>query len=346
MTESLYGPSEASGLWIVLEVDGGSLVGVSRELLGRGRELADAAGETLTGLILGHDLDHAAVEALAWGADRVLLADDPRLDPYTTDAHAAMVAGVVAERRPDIMLFGATPNGRDLAGRLAVRLRTGLTADCTGLALEPDTGLLLGEVVGFGGGIVATIKCERHRPQMATVRPGVFQARAVAAMPSGAGADARIERVPVLLSHGDLRTQVVERHVGAAADITQAERIVVVGGGTGGNLGPARELADALGAEIGATRVAVDAGWVEPTRMIGQTGSAVRPRLAVLCGVSGAMQFTVGIQEADTVIAVNSDPDAPVFDDADFGIVGDVQEAIPRLVAAVREIDAGREGRR
>jgi electron transfer flavoprotein alpha subunit len=263
----------------------------------------------------------------------VLLAADPGLSPYTTDAHAAVVGTAVQLGKPDILLLGATANGRDLAGRLAVRLRTGLTADCTDLALEKGTGLLLGEVVGFGGGIVATIKCEHHRPQMATVRPGVFTAPQPIHSRRG-----EIAHLPVDLSAIDRRTRVEQRVLGRGTDITKADVIVVAGGGTAGNLALVDELATLLDAEVGATRVAADAGWVDHDRMIGQTGSVTRPKLALLCGVSGAMQFTVGIEDAETVVAINLDDGAPVFEAADYGIAGDLFQVLPPLVAEVRAV--------
>jgi electron transfer flavoprotein alpha subunit len=326
-----YGPDEASGIWLYLEHEEGELLGISRELIGKGRELARQLRVPVTGLLLGTDLGSLAREAIQRGADHVLLGEDAALSPYTTDAHADVVAAAVRLGKPDILLLGATSNGRDLAGRLAVRLRTGLTADCTGLALDDESGLLLGEVVGFGGGIVATIQCPEHRPQMATVRPGAFIAPELNHTRRG-----QIDHLPVEFGRTPSRTRVLDRVLGGGVDITKADAVVVAGGGTDGDLHLVEELAALLGAEIGATRVAVDAGWVERTRMIGQTGSVTRPKLVVLCGVSGAMQFTVGIDEADTVVAINVDGDAPIFDVADYGITGDLQQVLPPLVEELR----------
>ncbi|MEE8422746.1 MAG: electron transfer flavoprotein subunit alpha/FixB family protein [Dehalococcoidia bacterium] len=335
MTESLYGPDEAQGVWLYLEHDDGMLDAVSRELLGKGRELSRALHAPLTGMLLGRSVVSAAGEAVAWGADRVVMAQDPLLEPYTTDAHAQIAMQLVATAKPDVLLLSATPNGRDLAGRLAVRLRTGLTADCTDLAIEEETGLLLGEVVGFGGGIVATIKCERHRPQMATVRPGVF----AAADPDPARRGA-IDDVPVDLDQSTLRVRVVEREVQRGASIADAELLVVGGAGTGGDFALLEELATALGAELGVTRVAVDAGWASHERQVGQTGYVTRPKLAIVCGASGAQQFTVGIDQAETVLAVNADADAPIFDSADYSVVGDLFDILPPLVEEVRGAQA------
>lgn len=331
MIPSVYGPDDASGLLVHLEDERGGLAGVSRELLAKGHELAAATGVPLTGLLIGHAVGDVVESAVAAGADRVIVAEDPRLTPFTVEAHTAVVEAVVREETPDVLLFGATPDGRDLAGRLAVRFRTGLTADCTDLTLEEGSGLLLGEVAGFGGGIVATIRCERHRPQMVTVRPGVF----VAATPDPS------RRGEVLHHCAELdgvarHTRVLERSMGERVDVTAAERLVVAGGGAGGCLDGVRELTALIGAELGATRVAADAGWVGHERMIGQTGSSARPKVAILCGVSGAMQFTVGIDEAETIVAINSDAAAPVFEVADYGIVGEVEEVVPALVDALR----------
>ncbi len=331
MTASDYGPSEASGVWLYLEQEESLLEGVSRELLGKGRELADELNVPLTGMLLGRSALGVAQDAIAHGADVVLSAENPLLEPYTTEAHSRVATDMIRDGRPDILLFGATPNGRDLAGRLAVRLRTGLTADCTDLVLESESGLLLGEVVGFGGGIVATIKCAQHRPQMATVRPGVFAAPAPDSSRSGS-----IQDVPVSLAETDLRTRVVEREIRKSTGIGDAELLVVGGAGTGGEFGLLEELAAAIGAELGVTRVAVDAGWASHERQVGQTGYVTRPKLAIVCGVSGAQQFTVGIDEAETVVAVNADGDAPILDAADYCVVGDLFQVLPPLIEELR----------
>ena len=338
MIEPSYPPEQASGLWVYLEHEEGRLEGVSLELLGQGRRLADQAGQRLTALLLGDKVGPLADEAIGYGADAVLLAEHPLLEPYTTDPCTSVVASLVLERKPDIFLLGATANGRDLAGRLAVRLRTGLTADCTGLEMDKDSGLLLAEVTGFGHGILATIQCPRHRPQIATVRPGVFPRPAADAARQG-----HTERVPVELSEEDHRVQVLRRSLGRGVDISQAERLVVGGRGAQGDFALLRRLARLLKADIGATRVAVDSGWAGHDRMIGQTGSFTRPKLAIVCGVSGAMQFTVGIQDAQTIVAINSDPDAPIFDMADYCIADDLFQVLPPFIEALeKEKGAGK----
>jgi electron transfer flavoprotein alpha subunit len=249
------------------------------------------------------------------------------------------MADLVAERRPDVLLLAATPDGRDLAGRLAVRLRTGLTADCTDLRINESTGLLMGEVTGFGQGILATIECPEHRPQMATVRPGVF-----ASSEPDASRNGTIEKVSVSLSEADAPVRVRRRSLRRTVDITQAERLIVAGRGMGGDLAAVKRLASLLNAEIGGTRVAADEGWVSHERMIGQTGSITHPKLAVVCGVSGAFQFTVGIEDADTVIAINSDQDAPIFDVADYCVVDDVSRILPALIEGLEKEKVGGSG--
>jgi electron transfer flavoprotein alpha subunit len=332
MIDPLYSSDQASGLWIYVEHSDAAIEGVSLELLGHGRKLAEELDQRLTAVIAGGDVEPLAEQAIAFGADDVLLAEHPLLDPYTTETHTKLIAALAVDRRPDIFLLGASANGRDLAGRLAVRLRTGLTADCTDLEIDPESCLLLGEVTGFGQGILATITCPHHRPQMATVRPGVFE-RPVAD-PARAG---NVERVEANLAEADAPIRVVRQSKGRAVDITQAERIVIGGRGTEGDFALLRRLARLLKADLGASRVAVDQGWIGHDRMVGQTGSVTHPKLAVVCGVSGAMQFTVGIQDSDTVVAINSDPEAPIFEAADYCVANDLFEVVPPLIRALEK---------
>jgi electron transfer flavoprotein alpha subunit len=339
MIDPFYGPRDAKGIWVHLEHEDGALESVSLEILGRARELADECHQPVTAVLLGSGNQVLASEAISLGADEVIVAADPLLCPYTTNPHAKVMADLVAERRPDVLLLAATPDGRDLAGRLAVRLRTGLTADCTDLRINESTGLLMGEVTGFGQGILATIECPEHRPQMATVRPGVF-----ASSEPDASRNGTIEKVSVSLSEADAPVRVRRRSLRRTVDITQAERLIVAGRGMGGDLAAVKRLASLLNAEIGGTRVAADEGWVSHERMIGQTGSITHPKLAVVCGVSGAFQFTVGIEDADTVIAINSDQDAPIFDVADYCVVDDVSRILPALIEGLEKEKVGGSG--
>lgn len=339
MVESLYPAKDAHGIWVYLEHTDGHLEGVSLELLGRARTLADATGEQLTALLLSADGSALAEQAVGYGADEVLLVPHPALSVYTTLPAARVVADLVAQRRPSILLLGATVNGRDLAGRLAVRLRTGLTADCTDLLVDEATGLLSGEVTGFGQGILATIQCPDTRPQMATVRPGVFARPVFDSARSG-----RTEVIAVDIPEEDQHVRVLRQSSRRSADITQAERLVIGGRGMQGDMALLRRLAKALKADVGATRVAVDQGWIGHDRMVGQTGSVTRPKLAFVCGASGAMQFTVGIQESEAVVAINSDPEAPIFEAADYCIADDVFQVLPQLIEALDREKAGRKG--
>ena len=329
-------PSEvdlASDVWVFIEEHAGDVMAVSWELLTEGRRLADDLDEDLVALVIGEDVDDVADEALERGADRVLVADDPVFEPYRADPYGTQFREMVEERMPGIVLIGGTHTGRDFAGRVAVPAHAGLTADVTELDVDED-GQLLARRPAFGGNVLATIICPEHRPQMATVRAGVFEA----ADPdpdriAGSDADDRIESVEVYVEEADAITEVLERDVGERADITDADRLVAVGGGVEGNLEPAIELAEALDAEVAASRKAVDEGWIEGARQVGQTGKTVRPDLYVALGISGAVQHVEGMNDAGTVIAVNNDPNAPIFDHADYGIVGDLFEIAPQLAA-------------
>lgn len=331
MATSLYGASEArNSIWVWLEQREGALQRVSLELLGKGRELADTAGWELAGLLLCGQAGSLAEEAFAYGADTVWLVEHPLLETFTVEAYTAAAFQALLEGKPNVFLCGATANGRDLAGRLAVRLRTGLTADCTDLRIR-EGGVLVGEVTGFGGGVLALIEAPQHFPQMATVRPNVFPLGRRDAARSGV-----VRRVSVHLQEDLVLTRVVERVAGKGADITQAPVLVVGGRGIQGRFDMLRDLADLLGGEVGATRPPVDSGQIERERQIGQTGVVCRPKVAIVCGASGAFQFVVGIQDAETVIAINSDPEAPIFEFSDYGVVGDVQQIVPLLIEELR----------
>jgi electron transfer flavoprotein alpha subunit len=335
MVASNYSADEAQeAIWVFLERSNGALAGVSLELLGKGRQLADQAGWPLVGLLMGSKLDKPAGQAIAHGADEVWLADHELLDTFTVDAYTHVAQQALQQGKPSILLLGATHDGRDLAGRLAVRLRTGLNADCTNLRLDPESGVLTSEVSGFGGGVLALLEIPAHRPQMATVRPGVF--------PTGEPEKGRKgERVAFdfKLKPDQIQTKVVERVVGEGVDLTQAPVLVCGGRGVEGDFAMLRELAEQLGGDVGATRPPVDEGHIERERQVGQTGVVCRPKVALALGISGAFHFVVGIQEADLVVAVNTDAEAPIFDFTDYCLVGDVHKIIPALIEAMREAE-------
>jgi electron transfer flavoprotein alpha subunit len=335
MTDSRYSPSEANPcIWVFLEHSQGTLAPVSLELLAKGRELADGIGWQLVGLLMGHGVAPLVKQAITHGADQVILAEHSLLEHFTVDGYTQVAFQAVMTHKPDVFLLGATPDGRDLAGRLAVRLRTGLNADCSDLHLDPKTGILVSEVSGFGGGVLALIEMRHHRPQMATVRPGVFPPPEADASRSG-----QVIRFPVELSANNIHTRIVEQVTGDTVDLTQVPVIVAGGRGITGRFDLLRELADLLGGEVGATRPPVDEGHIPRERQIGQTGVVCRPKVALCCGISGAFHFLVGVQQAEVIIAINNDPQAPIFEQADYCIVGDALQIVPALVSAMKAME-------
>jgi electron transfer flavoprotein alpha subunit len=333
MVASLYSVEEENQtIWVYLEHEETELAGISLELLAKGRQLADQAAWQLVGLLPGHQVERLAATAFAQGADQVWLIEHSLLEHFTVEAYTQAAYQAILQGKPSILLYGATPNGRDLAGRLAVRLRTGLNADCTGLRLNRQSGVLVSEVSGFGGGILALIESPRHRPQMATVRPGVFSAQ-----PGDPNRQGELVRLAIELDEGLVSTRLIERVVGQGIDLTRAPGLVAGGRGVDGDFELLRELAGLLEGEVGATRPPVDEGQIERERQVGQTGVVCSPEIAICCGISGAFHFVVGIEKAGTVIAINSDPDAPIFDYADYCIVGDVHQIVPALVAVLKQ---------
>lgn len=328
---------EYEDVWVFVEQHDGEVASVSWELLAEGRALADEKDEALVALVFGEDGSEIAEEAIARGADRSLLAEDEVFEPYRADPYGEQFRALVEARKPDIVLIGGTHTGRDFAGRVAVPADAGLTADCTELAIGEE-GLLLARRPTFEGTAMATIKCPDHRPQMATVRAGVFD-------PADPDPDRNgdIEAVDVVVEESDTVSRVLEREVGDVTDITDADVLVAAGGGCEGDVAPVRELAAELGGELAASRKAVDEGWVEPARQVGQTGKTVRPELYVACGISGAIQHLEGMNDSDTVIAINTDPNAPIFEHADYAIVGDLFEVTPTLTELARDGDLKQE---
>lgn len=325
-------------VWVVCELRDGLPARVSLELLSKAVDLAPALGGGVAAVVAGHGVGAAVDEVVRHGADVVLVADDAALDPYRAEPHARVVADLATARGPSAVLFGATTTGRDLAPRVAAMLDTGLAADCTDLAVAPWArrgvrfDALLHQIrPAMAGGVLATCVCPEARPQMATVRPGVFELRA-------APRDARIEAVTVALAPSDGRVTIVDRQI-STADVGLADADVVIAGGAGCDASAwhlVEELAEAVGGRVAASRGAVEAGLAPRALQVGQTGTTVHPRLYVACGISGALQHTVGMRTARTVVAVDRDPDAFIFRLAHFGIVADVREALPPLAAALR----------
>ena len=328
--------ADYKGVWVFAEQREGELQKVSLELLGEGRRQADKLGVKLTALLLGDNVAHLADELAKHGADEVLVAEDKNLAHYTTDAYTKVICDLANERKPGILFVGATFIGRDLGPRVAARLNTGLTADCTSIDVEVENGDLLATRPAFGGNLMATIACPDHRPQMATVRPGVFE------KDNTNGADCKIEKVAVQLSDSDVRTKVLETVKTAKdiVDISEAKIIVAGGRGVGSkeNFDLVKELAEALGGVVAGSRAAVEKGWVENAYQVGQTGKTVKPTIYVACGISGAIQHVAGMQDSEVIIAINKDETAPIMQVADYGIVGDLKKVIPELIAQVKAI--------
>jgi electron transfer flavoprotein alpha subunit len=326
--------SAYQGVWFWVEQFRGQACSISWEMAGKGRELADELGTTLTACVLGEAVEHIAQEAICYGADRVFLVDDPTLSVYRTNPYAAVLVDLVQRYKPEVFILGASSRGRDLAGSVATQLRTGLTADCTELTIDPDTRLLRQTRPAFGGNIMATIICPHHRPQMATVRHRVFEMPEI--VPSCQG---QIVRHGAIMGEDEIASKVVDFITQeGGVNLTDAKVIVSGGRGVGGPEGfdPVCELAEVLGGALGSSRAAVDAGWIPYAHQVGQTGRTVRPDLYIACGISGAIQHLAGMKTSSCIVAINTDPEAPIFQVAHYGIVGDLFEVVPALIEQFR----------
>lgn len=328
--------AEWSGIMIYAEYRHGKVAPVSFELLGIGRELADQQKVPLSAVLLGSGLDNAARDLVAYGADIVYQVDDPALEYFTDEIYGNILEDVVRERKPEVVLAGATAIGRSFIPLVATSLATGLTADCTQLAIRPEDGVLLQTRPAFGGNIMATIECPHTRPQMATVRPRVMKAAPCDPERKGEIINYRPKserlqsRVRVLQNVLEEQDQV---------NITEGEIIVAGGRGLDNEKGfeLIRQLADVVGGAVGASRAAVDSQWIAYPHQVGQTGKTVNPKLYIACGISGAIQHVVGMQSSETIVAINKDPHAPIFDVATYGIVGDLFEVVPKLIEKIKE---------
>jgi len=342
--EALNGLAGYRNVWVFIEQTEGEAARVSWELLGTGAELARGLGVELCAVVVGHNVEGLCHEAFAYGAQKAYLIDDPIFRYYRTQPYLEAVVSLIHEHKPEIVLMGATGLGRDLAGAVATKVKTGLTADCTGLSID-DKRNLMQTRPAFGGNIMATILCDKFRPQMATVRPHVMPMPA--RDPSRQG---EIIRGSCAISENDILVKVLEviddRKGAGHVDIAGAEFIVSGGRGMMGpdNFKMLQELADELGGVVGASRSAVDAGWMPAERQVGQTGKTVRPKIYIACGISGAIQHLVGMQNSDMIIAINRDKDAPIFEVATYGIVGDLFQIVPEITRQIREAKkAGRQ---
>lgn len=321
-------------IWVFAEQREQKLMNVSLEILGEARKLADKKGVKACAVLIGYGVKNLADELVKYGADKVYVVEHPLLKNYTTEGYAKVITDLVKEFKPEVILYGATHIGRDLAPRIASRLCTGLTADCTALDID-EKGLLLQIRPAFGGNLIATIVCPEKRPQMATVRPGVMKKA-----PKDESRTGEIVEVQANIGESDIRVQILEivKEARSKVNLEEADIIVSGGRGVGGPEGfkLIQQLADALGGEVGASRAAVDAGWISQDHQVGQTGKTVRPKLYIACGISGAIQHIAGMGNAKTIVAINKNPDAPIFKIADYGIVGDLFKVIPVLIDEIK----------
>jgi electron transfer flavoprotein alpha subunit/NAD-dependent dihydropyrimidine dehydrogenase PreA subunit len=328
--------SEYNGVWVFAEQREGVISRVAFELLGLGQRLAQELNQELSAVLLGYEVTHLAKELEEFGAQHIYLAQHKLLAQYQTNPYAKVISGIVSEHKPCIFLIGASTIGRDLAPRISMRLNLGLTADCTELAIDPEDGSLLQTRPAFGGNVMATIKTPYSRPQMATVRPGVMEAK----RRDGRGRCGIIEKKVKLLDR-DRLTEILEiaREEKSGVNLSDAKIIVAGGRGVGSkeSLECIYSLAQALNGEVAGTRIIIEEGWLPAERQVGQTGQTVRPELYIACGISGAIQHRAGMLGSRYVIAVNTDERAPIFEVADWGIVGNLHEVVPTLTNALKQ---------
>jgi len=327
----------AKGIWIIAEQRGGTLRKISFELVSEGRRLADQSGQPLAAIVLGHQISEEAKKLAAYGAETLYMADAPELAVYTPEAYTAVLGELIKAHEPDIVLGGANQQGKELAARLAARLETGLAMDCVALRLEG--GLLIAKRPLYAGKVYAEVVCETARPQMATCRPNVFSV-----LEPEVTRKAEVAAVSVTLKPEDLRTKLVEALADQSGKVDLTEATCIVSGGRGmkatENFEILEKLASVIGASVGASRSAVDAGWRPHSDQVGQTGKVVTPNLYIACGISGAIQHLAGMGSSKIIVAVNKDPDAPIFQKADYGIIGDLFEVVPILEEEFKKIMA------
>ncbi|MDO8587874.1 MAG: electron transfer flavoprotein subunit alpha [Armatimonadota bacterium] len=331
--------NQYKGVWIFGEQFKGQIAPVVVELVSVGRQLADARGSELAVIAIGSNLEKAAAELAEYPIDKIYLYEAPELESYDGERYGRVLSDVIREKKPEVLLAGATTTGRSFMSRVAVQLYTGLTADCTGLAIGEEDSLLYQTRPAYGGNVMATILCPYTRPQMATVRHKVFPV----SPKSSNGHKAEIVKLNAKPQLFGSRSQILEFIEQMESTVNIVDADVIVSGGRGiqdpANFAIIEELAKALGGAVGASRAAVDAGWIPYPHQVGQTGKTVCPKLYIACGISGAVQHLAGMSSADTIIAINKDPDAPIFQVANFGIVGDCLEVVPLLtkkIAAMR----------
>lgn len=324
----------AQGVWAVTEQRDGALRKISYELVSEGRRLADKLGQKLTAVVIGSSMKEKAKELAQYGADRIIVADDPRLGQYTTDAYVDVIGQLIKAEEPSVVLMGASVQGKDFSARLAGRLGVGMAQDCT--AFDIENGGLTATRPVYAGKAYATVGFENSFPQMATARPNVMSVLA-----PDAGRSAELVDAKFTLDDAALKTKVAEaiKDASGKVDLTEADKIVSGGRGMKGpeNFKILEDLADVIGASVGASRSAVDAGWRPHRDQVGQTGKVVSPNLYVACGISGAIQHLAGMSTSKVIVAINKDAEAPIFQKADFGVVGDLFDVVPALTEAVKK---------
>lgn len=331
---------EYNGLWVFVEQRDEKPAQVSLELLGKGRDLADKLEADVTAILIGHNVSEMAEELIFCGADRVIIADDPIVKDYRTEIYMEIIVEQALKEKPEILLIGATCIGRDLGPRISARLNTGCTADCTELDIDKEMRLIVATKPFFGRDLMTDIICPLHRPQMVTVRPGVMELKDQDRKRRG-----EIVYIDVNCKEEDIKVKVLEtlRSLSNSISLEEADKVIAAGMGVGTKEGfeMIKELAKLLGAQVGATSLPVDVGWVSEDKKIGQTGKTIRPKLYLGCGVSGAIQHSAGMINSELIIAINTNPKADIFNFADYGIVGDINEILPALIKQLKaEIEA------
>lgn len=328
------------GVWVCLEQTGGKVAGVSFEMLSEARKLADQLSAEVSAVLIGHQVKDSAKDAFAYGADKVYVCDDETMKDYRTESYCKVLETLVQEHKPEILMLAATNNGRDLSARLASALETGLSADCTALSLDENKNLISTRPT-YGGNIMADMVCADARPQMCSVRPNAMSKADPDTSKTGETID-----VACPVKEDNLRTKVLEIIAKAGGEISLTDAQIIVSGGRG--LGDEkgfeliRELASTLGAAVGASRAAVDSGWIPYEHQVGQTGKTVGPKLYIACGISGALQHLAGMKTSDVIIAVNKDEEAPIFNVANYGIVGDLYQVLPVMTEEFKKVLASR----
>ncbi|WP_324824211.1 electron transfer flavoprotein subunit alpha/FixB family protein [Sinanaerobacter sp. ZZT-01] len=321
-------------VWVIGEQREGKIHPVTVELIGEGKKLAEKIGKKVVAVVAGSEIEEEVKKLLHYGVDKIIYIQHPLLKDFSTDGYAIATSQLILEKKPEIVLVGATSIGRDVGPKIAAQVGTGLVADCTSLDIDPEDGKILQTRPAFGGNLMATIICPKNRPQMSTVRPGVMQKATYAENPKG-----EIEIFVPKLEEKDIRVKLIGKIVTDKKSVNLIDAKIIVSGGRGlkGAEGfeMIQKLADTLGAEVGASRAAVDSGWIDSIHQVGQTGTTVRPDVYIACGISGAIQHLAGMGESKYIVAINKDPNAPIFKVCNYGIVGDLYKVIPAMIEAI-----------